>query len=69
MTSTNTVRNVLSVAIVTAGLALLSTDALAQRAGQELVNRPAGYTNPYNCFADEGYGRWSNCDQGGGGSN
>jgi hypothetical protein len=24
---------------------------------------------PHACRVDEGYGRWSNCDQGGGGSN
>jgi hypothetical protein len=25
--------------------------------------------SPFACQVDEGYGRWSNCDQGGGGSN
>ena len=25
--------------------------------------------SPFTCRVDEGYGRWTNCDQGGGGSN
>ncbi len=65
MTS-KTVTRALAVAIAAASLGFASGDAFAQKRGQaELVNRAA----PFTCIVDEGYGRRTNCDQGGGGSN
>lgn len=64
MTISKTLHRTLTVALATASLALLTTQAVAAPAGQlELVNRPAA-PGAFVCRTDEGYGRWTSCDHG-----
>lgn len=69
MNLTKTLGRQLGVALAAAGLITLTLSAAdAQRGGNfDLVNaKPATTKLAFGCRIDDGYGRFSSCDQGGG---
>jgi len=67
MTLSKTLHRQVAIAILAVSAIVIGmSSATAQRSGRgELINRMN--TAPFACWVDEGYGRASNCDQGGGG--
>ena len=65
-------KSFLTLAVAIALAVGLTSPAAAQSksrvdASEATILVPQG--SPFTCRVDEGYGRWTNCDQGGGGSN
>jgi hypothetical protein len=58
-----TLQNGVAATLVLTGLGLAVAEArpMAQPQG-EFINQPG---NPFVCRTDEGYGRWTSCDNGG----
>jgi hypothetical protein len=64
MTLISTLPRQIAIALAAASVVVLTmTAASAARNERGLINRPVG--NPFVCRTDEGYGRYTSCDQGG----